>query len=157
MIDEQILGNKDVSNNNDTDKTAKLLRKVPNWLTKAVVKFLMWLDKHNSMPKGIVKVSPFHTSCFLTNMKSLSTDYVYHHLYDFGTTSMFVGLGKERKEPTVNAETNELEVGKVLRIGVVIDERICDGFYYAKSIKLIKKFLNNPKLLEEPYKIPEKE
>ena len=157
MIDKEILGNKGESAQNETDNTAKFLKKIPNGLLKFAVNVLKWMDRHNCMPKKIVKVSPFHTSCFLTNMKSISTDYVYHHLYDFGTTSMFVGLGKEHMEPVVNDITKELEVGKVLRLGIVIDERICDGFYYAKSIKLIKKLLQNPELLEEKYVIPEKD
>lgn len=157
MIDEEIYKNKGDDAQNDTDNTAKILRKIPNGLLKFVVNLLMWMDRHNCMPKKIVEVSPFHTSCFLTNMKSISTDYVYHHLYDFGTTSMFVGLGKEHYEPVANETTKELEVGKVLRLGIVIDERICDGFYYAKSIKLIKKLLLNPTLLEEKYIIPEED
>ena len=82
-------------------------------------------------------------------MKSISTDYVYHHLYDFGTSSMFVGLGKEKYEPVVNEQTNQLEVGKVLRIGLVIDERICDGYYYASAVKLFNKYMKKPELLEE--------
>lgn len=157
MVDDAILQNKGEAEDNGTDKTAKLLTKIPNGLLKFAVRLLMWMDRHNCMPKKIIEVSPFHTSCFLTNMKSISTDYVYHHLYDFGTTSMFVGLGKEHMEAVVNEDTKTLEPGKVLRMGVVIDERICDGFYYAKSIKLIRKYLLNPKLMETPYKVPFKD
>lgn len=157
MVDDCILKNKGNSAENDTDNTAKILSKIPNWLLKFAVNVLKWMDRHNMLPKKIIEVSPFHTSCFLTNMKSISTDYVHHHLYDFGTTGLFVGLGKEKLEPVVNQDTKELEVGKILRMGVVIDERICDGFYYAKSIKLVRRFLLNPKLLEENYKIPYKD
>ena len=155
MIDEKILENKGTSANNDTDDMAKILTKIPNGILKFAVNFLKWMDRHNMLPKKIIELSPFHTSCFLTNMKSISTDYVYHHLYDFGTTGMFVGLGKEHLEPVVNEETRTLEVGKVLRLGLVIDERICDGFYYAKSIKTVRRILHNPSVLETPYKIPE--
>ena len=140
-------------NVNDTEKTAKLLRMVPNWLTKFVVVLAKYLDKHGLLPKWLIKVSPFHSGCWITNMKSISTDYVYHHLYDFGTSSMFVGLGKEKLEPVVNQASGELEVGKVVRLGLVIDERICDGFYYAKSIKLVRKCIANPELLEENFKL----
>lgn len=156
MIDDEIIANKGNSKN-DTDKTAKILSKIPNWLLKIGIGIIKWMDKHNCLPKKLIELSPFHTSCFLTNMKSISTDYVYHHLYDFGTTSMFVGLGKEHLEPVVNDVTSQLEVGKVQRTGVVIDERICDGFYYAKSIKYIRTILQNPAQLEEVYKIPERD
>ena len=157
MIDDVVKQNKGDAANNDTDDMAKALTKIPNWLLKFGVNFLKWMDRHNMLPKKIIEVSPFHTSCFLTNMKSISTDYVYHHLYDFGTTGLFVGLGKEHMEPVVNEATGELEAGKVLRVGLVIDERICDGFYYAKSIKTIRRIVHNPAQLETPYKIPEKD
>ena len=155
IIDAEIAKNKSATN--DTVKTAAMLRAVPNFLTKCTVGLLKWMDKHGIMPHKIIEVSPFHVSAWITNMKSISTDYVYHHLYDFGTSSLFVGLGKEHMEPVVNPTTNELEVGKVMRAGIVIDERICDGFYYAKSIKCIRKLLKNPELLEEPFELTEQQ
>lgn len=155
MIDDVILANKGDDKSNDTDGFAKVLNKMPNWLLKYVVKFLMFCDRHNCMPKFIVDLSPFHTSCFLTNMKSISTEYVYHHIYEFGTTGLFVGLGKEHNEAVVNPVTGQIEKGKVIKIGTVIDERICDGFYYAKSIKMIRKYLQNPTILESNFEIPE--
>lgn len=157
MIDDAVLENKGDDKSNDTDGMAKVLNKMPNGLIKFVVKCFKYLDKHNCLPRKIIDISPFHTSCFLTNMKSISTDYVYHHLYDFGTTGLFVGLGKEHMKPVVDEQTNTIVPGKVIKIGTVIDERICDGFYYAKSIKLIRRFIQNPTLLEENYVIPEEQ
>lgn len=156
MIDAEISKGRTQSGN-DTVKTAKILKMVPNFLTKFIVGLARFLDKHGLLPKWLIRVSPFHASCWVTNMKSISTDYVYHHLYDFGTSSMFVGLGKEKYEPVVNEDTNQLEVGKVIRLGLVIDERICDGFYYAKSIKLVRKFFDDPSILEQPYKLTEEQ
>ena len=156
MIDAGILRSRKQAGN-DTVKTAKILKMVPNFLTKFIVGLARFLDKHGLLPNWLIRVSPFHSGCWVTNMKSISTDYVYHHLYDFGTSSMFVGMGKEKYEPVVNEETNQLEVGKVMRLGLVIDERICDGFYYAKSIKQARKFMDNPEILEEPYKLTEEQ
>src|SRR5574344_1969092 len=112
MVDEQILANKGDEKANDTDGAAKILTKVPNGLLKFAINFIKFLDLHNCLSKKLIELSPFHTGCFITNMKSISTDYVYHHLYDFGTTSIFVGLGKEHMEPVVNEQTNEIEPGK---------------------------------------------
>ena len=81
-------------------------------------------------------------------MKSIGTDYVYHHLYDFGTTGLFVAMGKEKYQPCVDLFGN-LEVGKVMKLGLVIDERICDGLYYAKSLRVATKHIQNPSLLEK--------
>ena len=127
MIDAEIAKGREQAGN-DTAKTAKILKMIPNWLTKFIVSLARFLDRHGLLPKWLIRVSPFHAGCWVTNMKSISTDFVYHHLYDFGTSSMFVGMGKEKYEPVVNEQTNQLEVGKVMRLGLVIDERICDGF-----------------------------
>ena len=35
-------------------------------------------------------------------------------------------------------------------MNVVTDERICDGFYYAAAFKLLRRYIENPELLELP-------
>ncbi|MGN1208052.1 MAG: 2-oxo acid dehydrogenase subunit E2 [Christensenellales bacterium] len=147
-IEKAIEENKHVSESNDTDKAAKALLKLPNWLLKTAMRFISWMDKHGLLPKKLIKVSPFHTTCFLSNMKSLRTDYIYHHLYDFGTTGQFIGMGKDHVEPVVD-DDGLVTTQKVMKLGLVIDERLCDGFYYAKAIKYGTKFIENPELLRE--------
>lgn len=155
-IDAEILKNKGNDKQNSTDKTAKWLMKCPPFLLKLVMRFIRFLDRHGMIPKKLIKISPFHTSCFLTNMKSISTEYVYHHLYDFGTTGMFAGMGKELVKPVASEDGQSMELAKVLQIGVVIDERICDGLYYARSIKRIKNHLMYVESLKQNYKLPPK-
>lgn len=132
---------------NNTDKTAKRFTSLPTCLIKAAIGLVKVLDKHGMLPKSLIEVSPFHTSCFVTNLKSIHMDYIYHHLYDFGTTGMFVSIGKEKEEPVVN-DDNQLEIGKVMKLGVVADERLCDGFYHANSLRLFQKLIKDPKQLE---------
>ncbi len=148
IINNAIAENSKVEDNNDTDKTAQKLLKLPNFLLKFAMCFIRWMDNHALLPKKLIKVSPFHTTCFVTNMKSLGTDYVYHHLYDFGTTGQFIGMGKEHIEPVVDDDGN-VSKQKIMKLGMVIDERLCDGFYYAKAIKYGTKFIENPNLLTE--------
>ena len=76
MVEKAIEENRQVSESNDTDKTAKRLLRLPNWLLKAAMRFLTWMDNHGLLPKKLIKVSPFHTTCFVSNMKSLRTDYI---------------------------------------------------------------------------------
>lgn len=156
-IDESIKANKGADKKNDTDKFAGFLMKCPPFLLKMAMGFVRFLDRHGMLPKSLIKISPFHTSCFLTNMKSISTEYVYHHLYDLGTTGMFAGMGKEVTRPVVAEDGKSVEIAKILQIGVVIDERICDGLYYARSIKRIKTHLLNVDSLKEHYVYPPKE
>ena len=141
------LNNKDDSQNK-TDNLANFLTRVPNFLIKLGVGFVKWLDKHGMLPKKVLEASPFHTTFFITNLKSIKGDYIYHHLYDFGTTGLFFAMGKETMQPVVEGE--EIKIGKVMNLGVVTDERFCDGFYYVTAFKETKKFFNDPSLLMTP-------
>ena len=145
-LEQVILENKEVSNENITDKFAKALAYVPSWLIKLIVNFLMFLDRHDLMPKFIIELSPFHTTAFLTNVGSLGIDSIYHHLYDFGTTGVFLAMGKKKK--SLISVDDTLKEEKSLSLRWVLDERICDGFYYANALKLFNKYMKKPELLE---------
>ena len=145
-LEEVITENKDAQAENVTDKFAKALAYIPSWLIKLVVNFLMFLDRHDLLPKAIIELSPFHTSAFLTNVGSLGIDSIYHHLYDFGTTGVFLAMGKKKKSLISVDET--LVEQKTLSLRWVLDERICDGYYYASALKLFNKYMKKPELLE---------
>jgi len=146
ILDSTILKNKDTANENNTDKLVKLLSYVPDWLYKFIVNILMYLDKHGMMPKAIIELSPFHTSAFLTNVGSLGIDAIYHHLYNFGTTGIFLAMGKKKKGYIY--EDDEVVQEKTISLAWVADERICDGFYYANALKSFYRYLKKPELLE---------
>lgn len=134
---------------NDTDKLLRtLMKKIPGPLIKLVIDTLLWMDKHSIMPKAIIELSPFHTSFFITNLKSLGINHIYHHVYEFGTTGLFFAMGKER--PAVIYDRNEIKVEKQMGFGLVSDERFCDGLYYALSLRQLRKFMKNPACLEKP-------
>ena len=145
-LDAIIEQNKEVEANNETDKLAKTLGLIPTGLIRVAVKFLKFLDRHGLLPKAIIKASPFHTSVFLTNVGSLGIDTIYHHLYNFGTTSMFFSMGKKKK--SFIYEDEEIKEEKCITLAFVGDERICDGYYYANSFKSLFRYLKRPELLE---------
>lgn len=146
-LDSAIEANKDTSASNSTDRLAGALSLVPDGLIRNAVKFLTFLDRHGIMPKAVINASPFHTSVFLTNVGSLGIDSIYHHLYNFGTTSMFFAMGKKKKSYVY--DDDEFKEEKCITIAFVGDERICDGYYYATSFKMLNKYLKKPELLEE--------
>ncbi len=123
-------------------KDADGLGKLPNWLFRLVMKCLRFLDRHNCLPKWIIDSSCFHCSAFLTNLKSIKLDAINHHLYEFGNASLFIAMGKEKMEPVVE-RNKELKIGKVLNVGVTMDDRIADGFYYGKSLRLWRDIFEN--------------
>lgn len=146
-LERAIIDNKDTEAKNNTDNFVRALAYIPNWIIKLVINFLMFLDKHELLPKAIIELSPFHTSAYLTNVGSLGIDAIYHHLYDFGTTGMFLAMGKKRKSYIF--EEDSIKETKALSIRWVLDERICDGYYYASAVKLFNKYMKKPELLEE--------
>jgi hypothetical protein len=144
--------NKNDENKNDTDKTAKVFSLCPGFVIKFLVWLLTKLDYFGLMPRILNKVSPFHTSVFITDLGSLGIQPVYHHIYEFGTTSVFVAFGAKQKEKVLDDKNAVIEK-KYVNLKVVADERIVDGHYYASAFRLFKKLIENPERLEL---VPEK-
>ena len=134
---------------NGTDKLMRtLMRKIPRPLISLVINTLMWMDRHNMLPRPILELSPFHTSIFITNLKSLGINHIYHHVYEFGTTGLFFAMGKEKQVPAIKGDS--IVSQKHMGYGLVSDERFCDGLYYALSLRQLRKFMQNPGCLEAP-------
>lgn len=134
---------------NDTDKLLHtLMTRIPTPLLRLVINTLMWMDRHNLLPQSLIALSPFHTSLFLTNLKSLGINHVLHHVYEFGTTGLFFAMGKEKEIPVVRSGVCTIE--KHMGYGLVSDERFCDGLYFALSLRQLRKFMRNPSVLEKP-------
>lgn len=137
------------SRGNDTDITIKLLSVLPGFVIKFVVWLLRNLDSIGLMPKIINKVSPFHSSVFVTNVGSIGLNPVYHHLYEFGTTSVFMAIGKKEMINEIDRD-GKVNTRHVINIRFVLDERICDGYYFASAVKQFKYYVKHPELLLSP-------
>ncbi len=137
------------SKNNKTTNFAKILTFVPACLIKFGVGTIKLLDRWGLIPNSILNLSPFHTSIYLTNLKSIKGDAIYHHLYNFGTTGVFIAMGKEQLRPVVTLD-DKIVPAKVMPIGITLDERFSDGFYFMKCLRLLKKFVSDPSTMEEP-------
>ena len=137
------------------DATAKVLTYLPGFIFKFFVFLMRFLDYFSIMPKFIAKVSPFHCSYFITSMGSLGIPPIYHHLYDFGSCPVFFSFGAKRRVYEVDAE-GAVKKKHYLDFTFVLDERICDGFYYASALRLLKQIVKNPYQLDEkPVVIPD--
>lgn len=134
---------------NDADRVTRLLAFVPTWVKTFSVWVLRKLDQVGLLPKSLYKGSPFHNSIYITDVGSLGIDSVYHHLFEFGTNSCFLAVGKKITEHYITSE-GEIAKRKVMNFRFVVDERICDGYYHASAIKLFCKYLKHPELLEIP-------
>ena len=133
---------------NSTDGMDMLL-KFPRWFLRIIIKILHRLDYYGRVPLSLVKTDPNYATIFVSNLGSIKLNAAYHHLNNWGTNSLFVTIGEKHLVPYHDAE-GEVEMRETLKLGITLDERIADGYYYSKSIKLLKHLLQNPELLELP-------
>ena len=127
--------------------------KLPQWLITAIVKFVLWLDKHGWAPEFLIGSDPNHAAIFLTNLGSIGLPGGYHHLVNWGTNSCFIVVGKKYMKAECNAD-GTTDVHEVIPIGITLDERIADGYYYSGTVALVKELLEHPQLLEMPANTP---
>ena len=133
-----------------TVETMELLNKIPRFLAKAIISLLCFLDRHGWVPQSIISTDPYYSSIMLTNLGSIKLKCGYHHLTNWGTTSAFLVIGEKKIRPFYD-ENGNMEMRDSVDIGLTVDERIADGYYFSKTIKLLKKLLENPELLEKPF------
>ena len=129
-------------------KLASALLKVP-LLPNLVVHVANFLDHHDLFPKALMDALPFHTSLFITHMGSIGMPAVNHHIYNFGTTSLFLSLGSVERQTVIGSDGKAARK-RYLPIGITADERICAGAMYARMVNRMMHYLNNPELLEAP-------
>ena len=136
---------------NATDKLLEVLSKIPG-LFSFGIGVLKLMDKFGWLPKSIIDASPFHASMLITNLSSIRTNHIYHHVYDFGTTSLSLAMGNYRYK--IEKKSEEVNCIKTLPLGLVMDERIASGADFALAFKLFEKYCKNPELLEvKPEKV----
>jgi hypothetical protein len=148
-FNKAVMANKGEDGSNGTDKLAKLLLFIPGLLLRWTINFIKFLDYFGWLPKFITNLSPFHGSMIITSMGSLGIKPIYHHLYDFGNLPVFLAYGVKRTLTTIEKDGGVLRK-RYIDLKAVTDERICDGYYFASAFKLMKRYVENPELLENP-------
>ena len=134
---------------NTTDNSMDILNKLPRFLSKAAIRFIRWLDRHGWCPDVLIGDDPNYSSVFLSNLGSIKLRSGYHHLTNWGTCSLFCVIGEKKWTPLYDAH-GLVEMRETVDLGLTVDERIADGYYYSKSIRLFKYLLEHPALLEQP-------
>ncbi len=139
------------SENEKDQSTAAMdiIQKIPRPILKIVGAIARSLDRHGRMPKSIIATDPFYASAVLSNLGSIKLHAGYHHLTNWGTTSVFCVIGEIKKRPFYDEEGN-VTMRDSVDLGLTVDERIADGYYYSKTIKLLKKLFEEPELLLKP-------
>ena len=149
-INKYISENRENADDNKTEKIISALLSFPG-LLRFGIPILKWMDKVGILPKSIIDASPFHMSLGISNLASIKTNHIYHHCYEFGTTSVFITIGTNCDMPKV--VDGQVIHERCMPLGVVMDERICTGAYFAVAFRKFKHLLEHPELMENP---PEK-
>ncbi len=134
---------------NTTDNSMDILNKLPRFLSKAAIRFIRFLDRHGWCPDFLIGDDPNYSSVFLSNLGSIRLRSGYHHLTNWGTCSLFCVIGEKKWTPLYD-QNGLVEMRETVDLGLTVDERIADGYYYSKSIRLFKYLLEHPELLEQP-------
>ena len=146
-INDYVESNRSVPEDNGTEKLIKILLSLPGVLPAGVGLF-KFMDKHGWLPKKVIDMSPFHNSLVISNLASIRTNHIYHHCYEFGTTSIFITMGNMREVP--KRKGDEIVFERCMPLGIVMDERICSGIYFAMAFRKMSQYFKNPELLEVP-------
>ncbi|HMU38427.1 MAG TPA: 2-oxo acid dehydrogenase subunit E2 [Pseudomonadota bacterium] len=136
------------------DKEMSVLVWLPGFLLRAILWLQRTLDRFNVLPSALTASDPLYASLFFANLGSIGLDSAYHHLFEYGTVSFFAVLGTIGPMSFVEEETERLCVLPGVSIKYTFDERITDGYYCARSLELLKHYLENPDALEKAESSP---
>ena len=146
-MNKVIEGSRGVENQNFVDKLVRLLFAIPG-LPTGIVALVRLLDRYGLCPGALLDELPFHTSMYITNNASIGLHHVNHHIYNFGSTSLFFGMGTLERVAVVEKGVTRMK--RFLPIGITADERVCSGAHYAQFFGMMNHLLNHPEELETP-------
>ena len=153
-VSQRIVGNvretrKSEHSTGGIDATLDAFAKLPRLLLALIVRIIRWLDFWGINPKALTEGDPNYTTILCSNLGSIKTPAVYHHLNNYGTNSIMINIGTLHKAEILQPDGTK-EIRDVLDFGATLDERIADGFYFARSMKLIRYVFAHPELLDRP-------
>jgi len=156
IINNTIEDSRKGGDDNDTDAAINFFLHFPKFILKTIVKIIRFLDLKGIAPKALRDADGLHATAFVANLGSINLmGSPHHHLYEWGTTSIFITMGMLQRKRIIDAEGNRSFIDK-MEIGVTLDERIADGFYFIRSIQVLQDILNNPeKMMEKIAPVPD--
>ena len=148
-IHRQLLLLKDKNYSDESTSVMEKLQKMPEFLSRSLVKTICWLERKGKILPALVETDPYHSTINFANLGSIGLPSGYHHLTNWGTTSIFMVIGKACRMPFYENDNAVFKEG--VELNVTIDERIADGYYFSVSMKMLEYFLQHPYLLDQPF------
>ena len=148
-MNEKIDEIKTVEGNNNTEDVAEAMCKAPRFLLRFALTILRIMDYFGWLPQSLLDASPFHGSMIITDLGSLRIGPIYHHIYNFGTLPVFIAFGAKRHSYELDKNGNMVDK-KIVDMKFSLDERICDGHYYAQFVQGLRYIFQHPEIVEAP-------
>ena len=131
------------------DRLVDFFSSWPRPVLAGVAGGIRWLDYHNFLPRALVEAIPLYTSVYVVHAGSIGIDPPFHHLYEYGSASVFVAIGAVHREPVVD-EQGHVVARECLNAVYTLDERATDGFYFARTAEVFRRLVSRPGLLDDP-------
>lgn len=138
VIKEKVNKIRNKENDGGANNAVDVVGHLPKPLRVIVTGTIKWMDKHGCLPKSITDGNIYYSSAIISNIGTFKVGGIYHNLADFGTASSLITFG----------EIKDIDGRKYMELGATIDERIADGFYFCKALRLIEYLFENPKELD---------
>lgn len=152
-IKEQVLAVRQHGKKDGTTDIMEKIVKMPRFIINLIAGVLRSMDYHGTTPWSLMREDPYYTTVFISNLGSIKMSANYHHLANYGTNSFFLVINEKTKTPVYDQDGN-VTMRDTINLSCTIDERIADGLYFANSIKLMRKILLNPSVLDLPIETP---
>ncbi len=130
----------------DDDKLMDLVAALPRPIVSLIVGLVKRLDYHNILPAFLMDAIPLYTSIYLANLGSIGLGAPFHHLFEMGSASSFLTIGKIEKQPVVD-EAGAVVARDCIEFAFAFDERVSEGFNHIRSIQVFQNLLTHPELL----------
>lgn len=134
-----------------SSQTMDFFKYLPGFLLGPIFWAVRLLERWGLYPESFQADDPCYSSVFISNLGSIKMNADYHHIFNWGTISFFVVINEKKKRLVVN-DDGTTDIKDTIKIALTIDERIADGFYFAKSVKILKHLLQHPELLDRDVK-----
>ncbi|MBR0431173.1 2-oxo acid dehydrogenase subunit E2 [Candidatus Saccharibacteria bacterium] len=140
-------GSNDV-NKKGANSAIDVFGRLPNFIRVPLVGTLKWADKKGLLPASLAEDNLYYSTMIVSNLGSIGCGAIFHNITDFGNSSSLLTMGEIKDEEIII--DGKKVIRKICEWGMNFDERIADGYYFAKSADLLQYFLSHPKELEKP-------
>jgi len=129
-----------------SDKEMKWMLRLPGPLIRFALAIQRLADHFGLLPRKMIDADPLYASVFVANLGSINYPAGFHHLWEYGTISVFGVIGRIEHEP---------DESRKFTVAWSYDERMEDGLYSYYSLEMVRKWIENPETMVDVVKLPE--